>query len=127
MIIHTNERPWNCDLCDKAYKRKEKLKQHIAKFHENRTDYECPVCPEEFFRNETLRQHLVKCHPEYELPPKGTTLHKAKEKKFVTKVWKKVEKVGSVTNDPLNETWNVRKLDVIMNKAKIEVDEVKFE
>lgn len=123
-IIHTNDRPWKCDLCEKAYKRKEKLKQHKTKFHENRTDYECPLCTEEFFRNESLRQHLVKCHPEYELPPKGTTLHKAKEKKFVTKVWRKVEKVGISENDILNETWTLRKLDMIMNKSALEPGEI---
>uniref|UniRef100_A0A336KH81 CSON008007 protein n=1 Tax=Culicoides sonorensis TaxID=179676 RepID=A0A336KH81_CULSO len=93
MISHSDEKPWKCNLCEKSYKRKEKLKQHVDKFHENKTNYECPVCAEEFFRNETLRQHIGKCHPDYELPPKGTVMHKAKEKKFMTKIWKRVEKV----------------------------------
>lgn len=125
-FTHTNERPWKCDLCEKVYKRKEKLRVHKMRFHENRADYECPVCAEEFYRSETLRQHLRKVHPEYEMPPKGAVLHrKSKEKKFVAKVWKKVEKVGGIVNDPVNESWSLKKFDTIVNKGKLEENKIK--
>ena len=48
MRIHTNEKPYECDVCEKRFRRSGHLKRHM-RIHTNEKPYECDVCEEAFY------------------------------------------------------------------------------
>ncbi|RXG72741.1 Zinc finger protein [Armadillidium vulgare] len=61
-LIHTGERPFECDICKGAFNRKDKLKRHML-VHEPKK-FKCPFgatlgCQKEYSRKDKLRLHLV--------------------------------------------------------------------
>ena len=47
--IHTNEKPYECDVCEKAFRESGNLKEHM-RIHTNEKPYECDVCEKRFSR-----------------------------------------------------------------------------
>ena len=43
MRIHTNEKPYECDVCEKRFIESGALKRHV-RIHTNEKPYECDVC-----------------------------------------------------------------------------------
>ena len=52
---------FECQQCDKAYKRKNHLKEHIQSFHEG-VKYLCHQCDQEFTDQSSLRRHIQSVH-----------------------------------------------------------------
>ncbi|XP_044727321.1 gastrula zinc finger protein XlCGF57.1-like isoform X1 [Chrysoperla carnea] len=57
LLIHTNERPFKCDHCDKAYRRPDHLRKHITSEHLNQRNFQCKYCPQAFHAKRTLVHH----------------------------------------------------------------------
>ncbi|XP_044731663.1 zinc finger protein OZF-like [Chrysoperla carnea] len=57
LLIHTNERPYACDQCDKTYRIKENLTEHIKAAHLNERKFQCTFCPQAFNHKKTLVHH----------------------------------------------------------------------
>lgn len=55
------ERPYECFVCHKDYKRFEHLKYHM-KTHGNERNYICHVCGDAFFLSNELRKHIMNRH-----------------------------------------------------------------
>lgn len=55
------ERPYECFICHKAYKRFEHLKYHM-KTHGDERNYICHVCGDAFFLSNELRKHIMNRH-----------------------------------------------------------------
>ncbi|XP_037824146.1 LOW QUALITY PROTEIN: transcription factor grauzone-like [Lucilia sericata] len=51
-----------CTMCDKAFKRPEALKEHMAT-HTGTPLYTCPWCPKTFISNGNMHNHRKKSHP----------------------------------------------------------------
>ena len=47
MRIHTNEKPYECDVCEKAFRESGSLTNHM-RIHTNEKPYECDVCEKRF-------------------------------------------------------------------------------
>ncbi|XP_063698031.1 zinc finger protein 91-like [Culicoides brevitarsis] len=90
LTTHSDERPFPCELCGATFKTKKNMKKHIKQVHDEKS-YECPLCDRAFAVNFLILQHLKKAHPEYQLPPKGTSM-----KKIVAKYCRLTESLEDV-------------------------------
>lgn len=59
MRIHLNERPFKCDIdnCDKSFKQKSNLLQHISSVHECNKPYTCTLCQRQFKTKFSAQEH----------------------------------------------------------------------
>ena len=61
MRIHTNEKPYECDVCEKRFTRSEYLKSHM-RIHTNEKPYECDVCEKRFRQSGALKNPHAYSH-----------------------------------------------------------------
>ena len=59
--IHTNEKPYECDVCDKAFRHSSGLKYHM-RIHTKEKPYECDVCEKRFTQSSSLKTHVRTQH-----------------------------------------------------------------
>ena len=54
---HNLDKPFGCDKCDKTYKQRNSLREHVLKSHDNISKFMCSTCFEKF-----PSRHLLKSH-----------------------------------------------------------------
>merc|ERR1712013_672931 len=72
MLIHTDQKPFQCDQCDQSFRRKQVLKRHQNLHHNpayvppapKKKTQECPECGRSFRHKGNLIRHKSRCHPD---------------------------------------------------------------
>ena len=61
MNIHKNVRPFNCSICDKAFRAKSNLNEHM-RIHNDERPFHCSFCKMTFRQKTHLQMHDIKTH-----------------------------------------------------------------
>ena len=65
MLLHTDERPFKCDHCDKEFTRKTHLKKHLQGLNVKAispSNFLCEKCDSTFANQYSLEKHFKKYH-----------------------------------------------------------------
>jgi len=62
--VHRAHKPFECQLCGKAFKVKAYLTKHVRIVHKNLYPFKCPTCSKPFKYRYRMNQHLYKAHHE---------------------------------------------------------------
>ena len=60
------EKVYQCEYCEKSFKRAEHKKRHVRSIHTQERPYACQQCDKKFSRSDNLQQH-IKVHKKHEL------------------------------------------------------------
>ncbi len=55
--VHSGEKPYECQICNKKFSRSSRLKLH-NRIHTGEKPYECRVCQKRFTRSNNLNSHM---------------------------------------------------------------------
>lgn len=76
--LHSDERPFHCDMCGSKFKAKNDLLDH-KKRHSGLRKHSCSKCPMKFYGSRDLKNHFKSYHT-----PEGFQIRKKKEHHFGT-------------------------------------------
>eukprot|EP01083_Nonionella_stella_P185680 677661_1 len=62
-VVHSNNRPYSCSLCDKKFKQTGVLKSHMLHIHTAEKPFRCVKCKKRFPTVKVLSQHVKAVHP----------------------------------------------------------------
>mmetsp|Transcript_19941 Transcript_19941/g.29846 ORF Transcript_19941/g.29846 Transcript_19941/m.29846 type:complete len:131 (-) Transcript_19941:51-443(-) len=58
VLVHTNDRPFDCLSCNKSFRSRSLLSRHINNVHARLYKYHCPQCSKNFTDPSNLKKHV---------------------------------------------------------------------
>ncbi|CAG0885421.1 unnamed protein product [Cyprideis torosa] len=62
MRFHNKEKPYKCNVCERSFIHRYRLKNHVSVIHMGQKPFVCDLCNNSFTRPEYLKQHQEKDH-----------------------------------------------------------------
>merc|ERR1712109_179420 len=90
MLIHTDQKPFQCDACEQSFRQKQLLKRHQNLYHNpnyipptpKEKTHECPECSRTFRHKGNLIRHMALHDPESTEQEKALALKIGRQKKI---------------------------------------------
>lgn len=90
MLIHTDQKPYQCDHCDQSFRQKQLLKRHQNLYHNpsyvppppREKTHECPECARAFRHKGNLIRHMAVHDPDSSIQEKQLALKLGRQKKI---------------------------------------------
>ncbi|KAF7286014.1 hypothetical protein GWI33_008317 [Rhynchophorus ferrugineus] len=67
LIVHSLDRPWKCDICERTFKYKRVLKHHVKMVHDKSRDFLCDICGKTFGNRRNCVVHRKRHFKEFNL------------------------------------------------------------
>ncbi|KRT79336.1 zinc finger protein, partial [Oryctes borbonicus] len=107
MLIHTDQKPYQCDQCDQSFRQKQLLKRHINLYHNpsyvppppREKTHECPECHKAFRHKGNLIRHMAVHDPDSSIQEKQLALKLGRQKKIQMIDGQRVEVMPSMGSD----------------------------
>ena len=58
-MVHKQEKPFKCEVCNHCFSRKSSLLNHVASIHEQKNHFKCEFCDKKFLKNVTWMYMLL--------------------------------------------------------------------
>lgn len=117
MLIHTDQKPYQCEQCDQAFRQKQLLKRHYNLYHNNEyvapqpkeKTHACPTCNRPFRHKGNLIRHMAVHDPESELHRTQQELKEGRQKRLqiidgqevITQIRPKLEDDSDMEDDEM--------------------------
>lgn len=99
MLVHTDQKPFECDQCDQSFRQKQLLKRHINLYHDPNyvapsplaKNHACPSCERAFRHKGNLIRHMAMHDPDPKLVAESNALKIGRAKRVSTIDGQRVE------------------------------------
>lgn len=99
MLIHTDEKPYQCEECDMSFRQKQLLKRHLNLYHNpqyvapkpHEKKHKCPTCDRAFRHKGNLIRHMAMHDPDPKLIEESKALKVGRQKRVQTIDGQRVE------------------------------------
>merc|ERR1712020_731617 len=111
MLIHTDQKPFECDQCDQSFRQRQLLKRHQNLYHNpnyvppepKEKTHECPECARSFRHKGNLIRHMALHDPDSTAKEKAIALKAGRQKRIQIIDRQQVEVLGGEDEEDMED------------------------